>query len=80
MGFAFPPADPALFPLGDMKFKSANRPQVRTTANPKDIAAMVRWVQEARGLADLVLVSLHAHEQLGARRCRPSSSAPSRAR
>ena len=26
---------------------------------------MVRWVKEARGLADLVLVSLHAHEQLG---------------
>jgi poly-gamma-glutamate capsule biosynthesis protein CapA/YwtB (metallophosphatase superfamily) len=28
---------------------------------------MVRWVKEARGLADLVLVSLHAHEQLGSK-------------
>lgn len=28
---------------------------------------MVRWVHEARGLADIVLVSLHAHEQLGAK-------------
>ena len=41
---------------------------------------MVRWVHEARGLADLVLVSLHAHEQGGARKSRPSSSPPSRAR
>ncbi len=28
---------------------------------------MVRWIEEARGLADLVLVSLHAHEQLGSK-------------
>ena len=67
MGFAFPLADPALFPLGDLKFRSSNRAQVRTTANKKDVEAMVRWVQEAQGLADLVLVSLHAHEQLGAK-------------
>jgi hypothetical protein len=63
-GFAFPLADPALFPLGDLKFKSSNRAQVRTTPNAKDVAAIVRWVEEARGLADLVLVSLHAHEQM----------------
>src|SRR5436190_3320456 len=40
MGFAFPPADPAVFPLGELKFKSANRAAVRTMANAKDIAAM----------------------------------------
>jgi poly-gamma-glutamate synthesis protein (capsule biosynthesis protein) len=34
------------------------------TANAKDIAAIVRWIEEARGLSDVVLVSLHAHEQL----------------
>jgi poly-gamma-glutamate synthesis protein (capsule biosynthesis protein) len=65
MGFAFPLADPALFPLGELKFRTANAARVRTTPNGKDIAAMVRWIEEARGLADLVLVSLHAHEQLG---------------
>jgi poly-gamma-glutamate synthesis protein (capsule biosynthesis protein) len=64
-GFAFPLADPALFPLGELKFKSANQAQVRTTPRPADVAAIKRWVDEARGLADLVLVSLHAHEQLG---------------
>ncbi len=66
-GFAFPLADPALFPLGELKFKSSNKAQVRTSANKKDVAAMVRWIEEARGLADLVVVSLHAHEQLGAK-------------
>jgi poly-gamma-glutamate capsule biosynthesis protein CapA/YwtB (metallophosphatase superfamily) len=68
MGFAFAPNDPALFPLGELKFKAsdraANRVGVRTTPSPKDIAAMVRWVKEARGLSDIVLVSLHAHEQM----------------
>jgi poly-gamma-glutamate synthesis protein (capsule biosynthesis protein) len=67
LGFAFPAADPSLFPLGEMKFRlaptAANRPAVRTTASRKDIDAMVRWVREARGLSDLVVVSLHAHEQ-----------------
>src|SRR4029077_7837569 len=62
MGFAFAPNDPAVFPLGDLKFKSSNEARVRTTANGKDIAGMVRWVKEARGLSDIVLVSLHAHE------------------
>ena len=64
MGFAFAPNDAAVFPMGDLKFKSSNKAEVRTTPNAKDIAGMVRWVKEARGLADLVLVSLHAHEQL----------------
>jgi len=68
MGFAFAPNDPAVFPLGDLKFKSStsstNQARVRTTANGKDIAGMVRWVKEARGLSDIVLVSLHAHEQM----------------
>ncbi|SKA39413.1 poly-gamma-glutamate synthesis protein (capsule biosynthesis protein) [Enhydrobacter aerosaccus] len=67
MGFAFPPADPALFPLGDLRFRAlpagSNRPAVRTTANRKDVEGILRWVREARGLADLVVVSLHAHEQ-----------------
>jgi poly-gamma-glutamate synthesis protein (capsule biosynthesis protein) len=80
MGFAFPPADPAVFPLGDLKFKSSNRAQVRTSANAKDIAAMVRWVKEARGLADLVLVSLHAHEQMPDSKEQPAEFIPAFAR
>ena len=63
MGFAFPPSDPAVFPLNGMNFRSANQAAVRTTVNGKDVAGIARWLNEARGLADLVLVSIHAHEQ-----------------
>jgi poly-gamma-glutamate capsule biosynthesis protein CapA/YwtB (metallophosphatase superfamily) len=67
MGFVFPPSDPSVFPLNGMNFRhappSANKAAVRTTASAKDISGIVRWIKEARGLADLVLVSLHAHEQ-----------------
>jgi poly-gamma-glutamate synthesis protein (capsule biosynthesis protein) len=67
MGFAFAPSDPSVFPLNGMNFRAlspgGNRPAVRTTANRKDIDGIVRWIAEARGLSDLVLVSLHAHEQ-----------------
>jgi poly-gamma-glutamate synthesis protein (capsule biosynthesis protein) len=80
MGFAFPAADPSVFPLGDMKFKTANRAAVRTTASAKDIAAMTRWIEEARGLSDLVVVSLHAHEQAGDSKEIPAEFIPAFAR
>jgi len=63
MGFAFAPSDASVFPLNGMNFRSANKAAVRTTASKKDIDGIVRWIAEARGLCDLVLVSLHAHEQ-----------------
>ncbi len=63
MGFAFPPSDPSVFPLNGMNFRSANQPAVRMTANRKDVDSILRWLKEARGLADVVLVSIHAHEQ-----------------
>ena len=63
MGFAHAPSDPSLFPLGAMNFRASNRAAVRMTANRKDIDGMTRWIREARGLSDVVLVSLHAHEQ-----------------
>lgn len=63
MGFGFPPRDPGIFPFGGMDFREAERPALRTAPKQKDVDAIIRWVREARGLADLVLVSVHAHEQ-----------------
>jgi len=67
MGFAFAPSDPAVFPLNGMNFRAlppgSNAAAVRTTASKKDFDGIVRWIAEARGLSDVVLVSLHAHEQ-----------------
>ena len=63
LGFAFPPAEPELVPLGDMLFREAARPAIRTKAKAADLDAIARWVREARAGSDLVLVSLHTHEQ-----------------
>jgi poly-gamma-glutamate synthesis protein (capsule biosynthesis protein) len=64
MGFAFAPSDPSVFAFNGMNFRSSNRAAVRTTPNAKDVAGIARWVKDARGLAEIVLVSLHAHEQM----------------
>jgi poly-gamma-glutamate synthesis protein (capsule biosynthesis protein) len=63
LGFRNPPEDPAVFPFGTMNFRAAEKPALRTTPNSKDVEDIARWVREARGLSDIVLVSLHAHEQ-----------------
>jgi poly-gamma-glutamate capsule biosynthesis protein CapA/YwtB (metallophosphatase superfamily) len=67
LGFAFPPDDPATVTLGDMLFRAAATPAIRTTAKAADLDGIARWVREARAGADLVFVSLHAHEQGGAK-------------
>ncbi|MBU6497800.1 MAG: CapA family protein [Rhodospirillales bacterium] len=63
LGFRFPPSDPAILPFGEMEFRAADKVGLRTTARAKDMDGIARWVREARGLADIVLVSVHAHEQ-----------------
>lgn len=64
-GFVFPPDDPTIFTFDSLQFREAADPGVRTTAKAEDLAGMARWVREAREMADVVLVSLHAHEQDG---------------
>lgn len=73
LGFAFPPADPDIFPfkesnlrsagLLDASFRAADRPAVQTEPKAGDVDAIARWVRESRARADVVLVSLHSHEQ-----------------
>ena len=75
MGFAHPPADPAIFPLGAMNFRAAERTALRSAPKEQDVADIARWVREARGLSDLVLVSFHAHEQ-GADKEEPAEFLP----
>ncbi len=62
-GFRLPAKDSSLFPLGNLEFRQAERSATRTTPNEKDLAALIRWVEEARGLATIVAVSIHSHEQ-----------------
>jgi poly-gamma-glutamate capsule biosynthesis protein CapA/YwtB (metallophosphatase superfamily) len=63
MGFKFPPDDPDVFPFLDANFKLGESTAVETVPKEKDVVAMEKWVQDARRRSDLVLVSLHAHEQ-----------------
>jgi poly-gamma-glutamate capsule biosynthesis protein CapA/YwtB (metallophosphatase superfamily) len=73
LGFAFPPKDPSVFPLADTnlrsagllnaRFRAADRPAIKTVPNTQDMEEILRWTREARLRADVVLVSLHAHEQ-----------------
>ncbi len=73
LGFAFPPEDSQIFPFLDTnlrsagllnaRFRAADRPAVKTTPNMQDMEEIAKWTREARARADIVLVSLHAHEQ-----------------
>ncbi len=62
LGFGFAPAE-GEFEFQGLRYREAARPAIRTAARAADVAAMARWVREARGRADLVVLSLHAHEQ-----------------
>lgn len=63
LGFAFPPDDPAMLPFLGAGFRAAATPAVRTVARAPDVEAMAKWVREARSRADIVVLSLHTHEQ-----------------
>lgn len=75
MGFGFPPDDPAVFPFLDANYRAAEQPAVRTEPKASDMEAIALWVREARARADLVVVSLHAHEQ-GRHREEPAAFIP----
>ena len=63
LGFAFPPDNPDIFPFLGANFAAAERARVKTTPNKKDAEAIAKWVREARNRADLVILSLHHHEE-----------------
>ncbi|HYI16063.1 MAG TPA: CapA family protein [Thermomicrobiales bacterium] len=62
MGFRFPPDDSDVLPFLDNNFKVGN-PRIETEPNAQDLEAIALWVREASMRSDLVVASLHAHEQ-----------------
>lgn len=59
--------DPAIpgpdrFTLSGTRFRVADDPGFTTECDPRDLEEISLWVREARGRADLVLVSVHSHE------------------
>ncbi|MBO1075437.1 CapA family protein [Roseomonas marmotae] len=63
LGFGFPLDDPDAVALGDMVFSASDQVALRTKARAKDLDAIARWIREARLVSDVVMVSVHAHEQ-----------------
>ncbi|HET7037051.1 MAG TPA: CapA family protein [Thermomicrobiaceae bacterium] len=63
LGFGFPPDDSDVFPFLDANFREAEQAAIVTKPKAKDAEAIAKWVREARNRADLVILSLHAHEQ-----------------
>jgi poly-gamma-glutamate capsule biosynthesis protein CapA/YwtB (metallophosphatase superfamily) len=63
LGFKFPPDDPDVLPFLEGNFKVGEKTSVETKPKEKDVQSMEKWVREARRRSDMVIVSLHAHEQ-----------------
>jgi poly-gamma-glutamate synthesis protein (capsule biosynthesis protein) len=63
LGFGFPPPSPDILQFQGLNYRAAETPGVRTRARAGDVEAIAKWVREARGRADLVVLSIHAHEQ-----------------
>ncbi len=63
MGFGVPPKREGEFILAERSFIVGLEFRIKTEAHEQDLAANLRSVWEAREVSDLVLVSIHAHEQ-----------------
>lgn len=73
LGFGSPPDDPAIFSFEDTNFRVAealeanfrvdDTPGVYTTPHEKNLRENLHWIKEAKSRVDVVIVSLHAHEQ-----------------
>ena len=84
LGFGFAPSDPEIFSLKetnlvysgqlDARFREAARAAAITSPDAGDTDALARWVREAKARADVVIVSVHTHEQ-GEREEDPASFA-----
>lgn len=65
MGFGFPPDNPDSFPFLGEDFRVGNEAGVMTQPDERDLEALASWVAEAAVRAEIVIVSLHAHEDGG---------------
>jgi poly-gamma-glutamate capsule biosynthesis protein CapA/YwtB (metallophosphatase superfamily) len=56
-------ADPGRLRLGDLLFRRAEAPGLATVSDLTDVLEISAWVADARQRADVVVVSVHSHEQ-----------------
>ncbi len=63
LGFGFPPPSEDILPFLDNNFRASAETRIETAPNDRDLDEICAWVAEAAGRADLVVASIHAHEQ-----------------
>ncbi|WP_172169898.1 CapA family protein [Brevibacterium sp. CT2-23B] len=63
LGFEFPPADPADLPFLGGTFIPSTRNCITTRCTPESLENLERWVIETKRRSDVVIVSIHSHEQ-----------------
>lgn len=63
LGFEFPPTDPADLPFLNGTFTPATRNRITTKCTGETIENLERWVAETKRRSDVVIVSIHSHEQ-----------------
>ncbi len=60
-GFSFPPQEGVL-PFEGINFRKGSDTRIRTSANSEDREDILKWVEEAKMVSDVVVLSIHAHE------------------
>ena len=63
----YDPPPPGGIAVESVHFVAADKPRIETTALERDVQALIRVVDEARRMADLVVAYLHCHEGLQGR-------------
>jgi hypothetical protein len=63
MGFKQPPKKEGVFEFLDNYFVVGDEFGIRTEPHDEDLEANTRWIAEARKVSNLVIASIHAHEQ-----------------
>lgn len=66
-GFYLPPSNPDTVQFLGANFLPGDEYAMETAPREGDVEEIARWVREARWRADVVIVSLHAHEQAATR-------------
>lgn len=63
LGFDFPPADRSDLPFLNGTFTPSNRNRITTKSTAATIENLERWVGETKRRSDVVIISIHSHEQ-----------------
>lgn len=63
LGFAFLNRNLDDVSFLDGQFRAGRTPHIETSCAPSDLDDIVKWVREARRRSDIVIASIHTHEQ-----------------